>query len=331
MNMRKGWKYYACLLGSQLMWPALALRSAQGLFSFNGADQDAPVLVTTDYYMTVFRVTEEIEKQNLRCHLLVVDGHGINVWCGSRGSHVNTDSVLSAISSTKLESIVSHRNLILPQLAASSVSKLVLSDNGWHAVFGPVEIADVAEFIENENKKSLEQSIVKFGFHKRMECNLAHLTFETTMFLMMTPIFWILGLLGGVFLSWSSYWITNLLLLLIGVWILGTAMAIIDPKMPTSSGYVRGAIIGVLALIISKTALLFMAFLSNTHLTVISQWAWLDTSGITVLGLSLFVGFNWGGSTPQLGEDQMIRDIIAGIGTLIVLFVLGFYFPMGIF
>ena len=328
--MRKGWKYYACLLGSQLMWPALSLKSAQGLFSFNGADQDAPVLVTTDYYMTVFRVTEEIEKQNLRCHLLVVDGHGINVWCGSRGSHVNTDSVLSAISSTKLESIVSHRNLILPQLVASSVSKAVLSDNGWHAVFGPVEIADVAEFIENENKKSQEQSIVKFGFHKRMEYNLAHLIFETTMFLMMTPIFWILGFLGGVFLSWSSYWITNLFLFIFGVWILGTFMAMVDPKMPTSSGYVRGAITGVIALFVWKIIWLIVAFLSDTYLAVLTEWAWLDTSGLAIIGLSLFVGFNWGGSTPQLGEDQMIRDIIAGIGSLIVILVLGFYYPSGI-
>ncbi|MFX0054004.1 MAG: hypothetical protein ACFFAX_11575 [Promethearchaeota archaeon] len=328
--MRKGWKYYACLLGSQLMWPALSLKSAQGLLSFNGADQDAPVLVTTDYYMTVFRVTEEIEKQNLRCHLLVVDGHGINVWCGSRGSHVNTDSVLAAIRSTKLESIVSHRNLILPQLAASSVSKAVLSDNGWHAVFGPVEIADVAEFIENENKKSLEQSIVKFGFHKRMECNLAHLIFETTMFLMMTPIFWILGFMGGIFLSWSSYWIPNLLLFIFGAWILGTFMAMVDPKMPTSSGYVRGAITGVIALFVWKIIWLIVAFLSDTYLTVLTEWAWLDTSGLAIIGLSLFVGFNWGGSTPQLGEDQMIRDIIAGIGSLIVIFFLGFYYPWGI-
>ena len=36
-------------------------------------------------------------------------------------------------------------------------------------------------------------------------------------------------------------------------------------------------------------------------------------------------------SAPQLGEDQMIRDIVAGLGTLIVLFALGFYFPGGIF
>ncbi|MFW9803423.1 MAG: hypothetical protein ACFFFC_12260 [Candidatus Thorarchaeota archaeon] len=328
--MKKGWKYFACLLGSQWMWPALAIKSAQGLFSFNGADHESPVIVTTDYYMTVFKVTEEIEKQHLSCHLLVVDGHGINVWCGSRGGHVNTDSVLTAISSTKLESVVSHRNLILPQLAASSISKAVLSDNGWNAVFGPVEIEDVGRFIKNGNKKTLDQSIVKFGFYRRMECNLAHLFFETTMFLMMTPIFWALGLMGGVFLSWSSFWMTNLLLIICGAWTLGTFMAMVDPKMPTSSGYVRGAITGVIALFVWKIIWLIVAFLSDTYLAVLTEWAWLDTSGLAIIGLSLFVGFNWGGSTPQLGEDQMIRDIIAGIGSLIVIFVLGFYYPSGI-
>jgi hypothetical protein len=311
------------------MWPALAIKSEQGLFSFNGADSDSPVLVTTDYYMTVFRVTEAIERQNLKCHLLVVDGRGINVWCGSRGGSVDTDSVLNAIGSTDLESAISHRNLILPQLAASSVSKAVLADNGWKAVFGPVEIEDVSEFIENENEKSPEQSLATFSLYRRLEYNLAHLVFETIMFLAMTPIFWFLSFLGGPLLSWHSYWMTNLSILLIGVWILGTFMALVDPLMPTSSGYIRGAITGVLALVIWKMLLLVLSFFSV--LAVVYEWAWLDASGLTILGLSLFVGFNWGGSTPQLGEDQMMRDIIVGIVSLVVLFALGFYFPMGIF
>jgi hypothetical protein len=77
---------------------------------------------------------------------------------------------------------------------------------------------------------------------------------------------------------------------------------------------------------------MFLLFLSMLSIAAVPyEWAWLDTSGLTILGLSLFVGFNWGGSTPQLGEDQMMRDIITGIATLAFLFVLGFYFPMGIF
>nr|KXH70039.1 MAG: hypothetical protein AM324_10265 [Candidatus Thorarchaeota archaeon SMTZ1-83] len=327
--LKKGWKYYACLLGSHLMWPALAVKSEQGLFSFNDADSNSPVLVTTDYYMTVYRVTEAIERQKLKCHLLVVDGRGINVWCGSRGGSVDTDSVLAAISNSNLGEKVSHHILVLPQLAASSISKSVLAENGWRAVFGPVEIDDVREFIENENRKSREQSIATFTLNRRIEYNLAHLTFETIMFLIMTPIFWALSFLGGPLLSWHDYWMTNLLLLVIGVWILGTFMALADPLMPTSSGYVRGAITGILALVVWKMVLLFISFFSIA--AVVYEWAWLDASGLTILGLSLFVGFNWGGSTPQLGEAQMTRDIIAGIGTLVVLFALGIYFPLGIF
>ena len=149
---------------------------------------------------------------------------------------MDTDSVLNAIDTSNLGEMVSHRNLILPQLAASSVSKVVLAESGWNAVFGPVEIDDVGEFINNENRKSPEQSIATFSRHRRIEYNLAHLTFETTMFLVMTPIFWILSFLNGLLLSWHSYWMTNLLLIIVGAWILGTFMALVDPLMPTSSG-----------------------------------------------------------------------------------------------
>ena len=320
--MKKGLKYYLCIVGSELMFPGLALKWDQGLYSFNEADAESPVLVTVNYYLTVHRVIQSIERQKLRCHLLVVDSHGINAWCGSRGGHVDTDSVLDAIKNTDLESKVSHRRLILPQLVASSVSKSILSSHGWRAEFGPVEIDDAGEFIENDHKKTLEQSLVTFNLNHRLEENIGHLVLETAIFLIMTPIFWLLAMLGGFLATWFSYWLSNLFLIAIGTYILGTFMSLVDPKMPTSSGLVRGFITGLLALLTWKLILLAMY---NTPIV------WLDASGLTIMGLSMYVGFNWGGATPYLGNDQMIRDILVGIIALAVLFVLGYYFPGGIF
>jgi hypothetical protein len=303
------------------MWPALAIEYPIGLYSFNEPNKESPVLVTVNYYLTVSRVMESIERQGIRCHLLVVDGRGINVWCGSRGGHVNTASVLDAIHEFKLAEAVNHRTLILPQLVASSVSKPELKDNGWDAVFGPVDIDDVGEFIENGLKKSEEQSLVTFDLRSRLEENLRHLVFETAMFLMMTPIFWLLALFGGPLLDWFGFWSSNLILLLLAAYAFGTFMSIVDPKMPTTSGLVRGVITGFLSLILWKVlaAALYMAPL-----------VWLDTTGLTILGLSLFVGFNWGGATPFMGEAQMERDIIVGLLLLIVIFALGFFFPGGL-
>lgn len=311
------------------MWPKLAIKSERGFFSFNGADPESPVLVTTDYYLTSFRVRKAIEQDGLRCHLLVVDGQGINVWCGSRGGHVNTDSVLDAIEQTGLAELVTHRNLILPQLIASSVSKAVLAENGWKATFGPVEISDVGAFIENAFQKTRENSTVDFNLDARLENNIAHIVFETVMFLVMTPLFWLLAGLGGLFAAWFGFWWSNLLYIVLGAWALGTFMAIVDPMMPTTSGYVRGLLTGLLVLIAWKLLQLWLSTISP--LAYVYELTWLDTNGLTILGVSLFVGFNWGGATPYLGEDQMLRDIIAGLGTLVVLFALGFYFPMGVF
>jgi len=304
------------------MWPGLALKWNPGVYSFNGADSDSPVLVTVNYYLTVHRVIQSIEQQKLKCHLLVVDSHGINAWCGSRGGHVDTDSVLQAIESSGLENKVSHRHLILPQLVASSVSKSVLSSHGWRAEFGPVEIENVGQFIENDHKKTPEQSFVTFHLKHRLEENIGHLVFETAIFLIVTPIFWLLAMLGGPLASWFAYWMSNLFLIMVGTYILGTFMSLVDPKMPTSSGLVRGFITGLLALLTWKMILL-IAY--NTPIV------WLDASGLTIMGLSMYVGFNWGGATPYLGEDQMIRDIVVGLTAIAVLFLVGYFFPGGIF
>lgn len=320
--MNKGLKYYLCILGSELMWPGMALRGKQGLFSFNGADPGSPVLVTVDYYLTVHRVISSIERQGLKCHLLVVDSHGINAWCGSRGGHVNTDSVLEAIEKSDLESKVSHKRLILPQLCASSVSKSVLAEHGWRAEFGPVDIDDVGKYIDNDHKKTPEQALVTFDLRHRLEENVGHLVFETAIFLILTLVFWGLSFLGGLLQDWYSFWAPNLLVILLWVYVLGTFMSLVDPKMPTTSGFVRGLISGIIALVSWKS--LFFLY-SSTPIV------WLDASGLTILGLSLFIGFNWGGATPYLGEEQMVRDIIAGIAGLVLLFVLGYYIPTGLF
>ncbi|MFW9805809.1 MAG: hypothetical protein ACFFFK_03700 [Candidatus Thorarchaeota archaeon] len=320
--MKKGLKYYLCIIFSELMWPGLALKWNPGIYSFNEADSEAPVLVTVNYYLTVHRVIQSIEEQKLKCHLLVVDSRGINAWCGSRGGHVDTDSVLNEIETSDLKSKVSHKRLILPQLVASAVSKSVLSDNGWRAEFGPVEIDDVGQFLENDHKKTPEQSHVTFDLNHRLEENVGHLVFETAIFLIMTPVFWLLAFLGGPLSAWFSYWWSNLLFILGGTYLLGTFMALADPKMPTSSGLVRGFITGLLSLLTWKLILLVM---NSTPIV------WLDASGLTIMGLSMYVGFNWGGATPYLGNDQMIRDIAVGVAGLALLFVLGYYFPGGIF
>jgi hypothetical protein len=304
------------------MWPALAIEYPTGLYPFNEPDEDSPVLVTVNYYLTVSRVMESIERQGISCYLLVVDGRGINVWCGSRGGHVNTTSVLDAIDDSGLADVVRHRTLILPQLIASSVSKSELKDNGWDAEFGPVAIDDVGEFIEKGLKKSPEQSLVTFSLRNRLEENLRHLVFETAMFLLMTPIFWALSLVGGPLVGWFGFWSSNLFFLLLGVYAFGTFMALLDPKMPTTSGLIRGLITGILSLVLWKVV---------TAALLVMPIVWFDTIGLTILGLSIFTGFNWGGATPFMSETQMERDIIVGLLLIITVFALGYYYPSGIF
>jgi hypothetical protein len=320
--MKKGLKYYLCILANELMWPGLSIRWKQGFYSFNGADSESPVLVTVDFYLTAHRVIESIERQELKCHLLVVNSRGINVWCGSRGGHVNTDSVLDALEEFDVKNKVSHKRLILPQLSASAISKSTLAENGWRAKFGPVDIDDVGDFIHNDLKKSPGQNIITFDLKHRLEENIGHLFLETILFLIMTLIFWVLNFISPPFTTWYFFWSTNLLFILLSAYVLGTFMAIADSKIPTTSGLVRGIVAGIIGLIIWKLSTVFL---------FMTPLVWLDPIGLTILGVSLFIGFNWGGATPYLSESQMIRDIIVGIGGLVILFALGYYFPGGIF
>ncbi|MCB1310283.1 MAG: hypothetical protein KDK30_19000, partial [Leptospiraceae bacterium] len=61
-------------------------RANTGLFPLGKPDADAPVIVTGNYHLTVKRLRRVLKYNNV--WLLVIDSHGINVWCAAAGGHM---------------------------------------------------------------------------------------------------------------------------------------------------------------------------------------------------------------------------------------------------
>ena len=64
-----------------------------GLY-FTGEEYDisTPLLVSCNYHMTVFVLWRILRTRNVR--LLVIDTHGINVWCSSGKGQFSADEIL---------------------------------------------------------------------------------------------------------------------------------------------------------------------------------------------------------------------------------------------
>src|SRR5262245_45600315 len=109
-------------------------------------DRSSPVFLTGNYDLTVRRVLRAV--RGLNAYLVVANSRGINVWCAASGGHLGTHQVVTALKLAQLESRVVHREVIVPQLAATGVEgKEVRRRTGWIVRFGPVDACDIPAYL----------------------------------------------------------------------------------------------------------------------------------------------------------------------------------------
>ena len=93
----------------------------------------------------------------------------MNVWCASSGGHLSTHQVVTALKLARLEERVAHREVILPQLAATGVEgKEVRRRSGWIVRFGPADAADVPAYLAAGKHKTDAMRRVRFGLRERL-------------------------------------------------------------------------------------------------------------------------------------------------------------------
>lgn len=146
--------------------PYLSFRP--GLYAIGQPTPDAPVLVTGNYDLTVRRLLRDT--QGIDAYLLVVNSNGINVWCAAGGGHITSDKIIAAMRSSRLNDVVAHRRLILPQLSATGVDgSRIEEETGWKVWWGPVYSKDIPAYLETGLEKIDSTRWVHFPLLNRLE------------------------------------------------------------------------------------------------------------------------------------------------------------------
>ena len=139
-----------------------------GVVKIGNPDENSPVFLTCNYHLTVERVKKALKKMD--CFLLITNSNGYNVWCGSTGGHLTNHDVISILKTSGVEQLVSHRRVVLPQLAATGIEARVIKEKtGWEVIWGPVYAKDIPAFVENKYIKTQEMRGVIFPLVQRIE------------------------------------------------------------------------------------------------------------------------------------------------------------------
>ena len=138
-----------------------------GLYALGNPDGASPVLVTANYKMSFDRLRAALPGRDT--WILVLDTKGINVWCAAGKGTFGTAELAQRLAGSGLDRIVSHRELILPQLSAPGIAAHEAKKlSGFRVIYGPIKAEDLPEFLDNGMRAAPAMRIKTFTISERM-------------------------------------------------------------------------------------------------------------------------------------------------------------------
>jgi ubiquinone/menaquinone biosynthesis C-methylase UbiE len=250
-----------------------------GLYAVGRPTPDSPVLVTGNFDLTVRRLVRAIDGQ-LDVWVLVADSAGINVWCAAGGGYFTAEKVIATIKSSRVNEVVHHHALILPQLCANGVDGWrVRKETGWGVHWGPIRAEDLPAYLIAGRKKTDAMRWASFPLKARLEMVTVTLG-AYALFLVLPVLIFLRSLFWPIFGSLVA---------------LSYFYAVVHPWLPGRDGLFKSIPLAVIAL-----AGLFVYSALWNPLPVSRLFNW--SVGLT--GLSVFTAAELQGMSPLMRGEQ---------------------------
>jgi acetyl-CoA decarbonylase/synthase complex subunit gamma len=127
--------------------PQRPMTVTEGIYPINNPDENARVLVTTNFALTYFIVSGEIEASKVPTWLLIKDSEGLSVLTAWAAGKFAGDDVGMFVKKSGITDKIKHQELVIPGYAASIVGDVEEELPGWTVTVGPREAAHIPGFL----------------------------------------------------------------------------------------------------------------------------------------------------------------------------------------
>ncbi|MDD1772231.1 MAG: carbon monoxide dehydrogenase [Methanomassiliicoccales archaeon] len=296
LGRKEAWDHAKARIGIDRM----GHRVRPGLYRIGDPDGKSVVLVTANYSLSFDALRSSVKGRN--AYVLVLDTKGINVWCAAGKGTFGTEEIIKAVRAVKLDEVVEHRTLILPQLGAPGVSaKDVKEGCGFKVVYGPVRASDLPAFLDT-GECTEEMRTVRFDLKDRLALAPVEVRNYRWSFILM--------LLAAIFVPF--YGPMAAIMTLAGIFLFPALL----PHLPGKDLSLKGMVLG--AVLVTPFALLQLSWGTDVV-------TWLVVAGEYLL-LVPWIGFmalNFTGSTPFASRTGVKREIFTYIPLMALMAVAG--------
>ena len=145
------WKNLALFTLRQNIYtdPQVPLQVEQKIYKIADPSADAPLLITSNFSLTYFIVSGEIEGSKVPVRLAVMDTEGLSVLTGWAAGKFTATKIAQFIKDSGVENEISHKELIIPGYVAILSGALEDKLPGWKVTVGPREANGLAVFLRS--------------------------------------------------------------------------------------------------------------------------------------------------------------------------------------
>ncbi|MFC1971994.1 acetyl-CoA decarbonylase/synthase complex subunit gamma [Chloroflexota bacterium] len=128
--------------------PQRPLATTQGIYEIGGPDENSPVAITSNFSLTYFIISGEIENSRVPTWLLVQDTEGLSVMTAWAAGKFVADAIGPFVKKSGIADKVKHRKLIIPGFLASESGGLEEELPDWEIQVGPREGAHIPAYLK---------------------------------------------------------------------------------------------------------------------------------------------------------------------------------------
>lgn len=128
--------------------PQRPMTVTEGIYEIGNPDENSPVMLTTNFALTYFIVSGEIEGCKVPSWLLIKDAEGLSVMTAWAAGKFSGDDVGVFVKKCGIMDKVKHTELIIPGYAAAIAGDVEEELPGWTITVGPREAAHIPAFLK---------------------------------------------------------------------------------------------------------------------------------------------------------------------------------------